>query len=106
MYEAAHGHIDDGLLVCHTCDVRNCVNPAHLFAGTYADNYYDSRRKGRARAAKGSDHGMAKLTDDDVRAIRSARAIGERQIDIARKFGIHFNAVYLICARKRWAHVE
>lgn len=70
MYEIVNGEIPDGLLVCHTCDNRKCVNPSHLYAGTAADNYNDARERGRLNTPQGECHHNAKLSENDVANIR------------------------------------
>ena len=42
---AKHGPIPDGMILCHRCNVRRCVNPDHLTLGTYEDNSADIRAK-------------------------------------------------------------
>ncbi len=46
-YAETHGEIPAGMLLCHRCDVRLCVNPDHMFIGTQIDNMQDMSKKGR-----------------------------------------------------------
>lgn len=87
-YEVNVGPISPGMVICHRCDNPPCINPAHLFQGTHADNFADMFAKGRANKATGVRHGNSKLTDADVAKIRSLAASGATYPDLAAMFGV------------------
>lgn len=100
--------IPDGLCVCHRCDVRECVNPAHLFLGTQEDNMHDMREKKRARTSErvGEKNTRAKLTEAHVKEIRRRHSLGGVTYpELGREYGVSTNTIWEIVSRKRWRHV-
>lgn len=86
--------------VCHRCDNRMCVNPAHLFDGDRKANSGDMVAKGRQ--AKG-DRLARKLTSGDVAAIRELVASGQSQTATAKRYGVGPDHVSRIIRGERWA---
>lgn len=97
-----YGEIPEGMLVCHTCDNRKCVNPKHLFLGTQKDNIADRDRKGRRNKALGERHGNSILTESLVREIRSKAKQGMVQREIAKYIGIDYRLINQIILRRTW----
>lgn len=92
-----------GLCACHRCDVRACVNPAHLFVGTQVENTRDRDRKKRHWAMAGEEHGMAKLSLQQVTEVDRLLRIRMPHREIAARFGVHYRTVAKISSGERWS---
>lgn len=112
------GEIPDGLCVIHRCDNRRCVNPYHLSLGTIADNVRDCVTKNRHAYGdrngnrlhpelvnRGESHGMAKLTEIQVKRIRKLYSSGKTQLQIASMFEIKRTHVQQITSRRTWRYI-
>lgn len=89
--------------VCHRCDNPKCVNPEHLFLGSALDNMRDKTRKGRGNVPLGVQHGMAKLTEEAIKDIRTSKL---RASELAKIYGVHPQHIRLVRRKVRvWKHV-
>jgi hypothetical protein len=95
-YEETYGPIPEGMQVCHKCDVRNCINPEHLFLGTAKDNMQDCKDKGRTRGGR-----YGALSESDRELILYHHANGKTQLGIAYLVGVSQSAVSKVIREER-----
>lgn len=93
-----------GEVVRHRCDNTSCVNPAHLLAGTQADNMSDMHQ--RRRHAFGSSHKAAILNEAMVAEIKKRLGQGETQASVGRAFNLNCRHVGKIARAELWGHVQ
>lgn len=107
--------IPEDKMVCHHCDNPRCVNPGHLYEGTGLDNERDKRERGRhsrqgippEKLRRGEANNKAKITEANVRFIRSREWIGTfTQSELARELGVTPTIVSRVLSNKIWRHVD
>jgi predicted DNA-binding protein (UPF0251 family) len=104
-YKMYNGDIPEGHDIRHTCDVRLCVNPAHLLTGTRKENVADMDARGRRNNAnhlKGEKHPRAKLTQDEVNAIRILKGFGFLNRELGDMYGVSKDIVARIIRYQNW----
>lgn len=99
-YEFFNGEIPENMMVCHKCDNRSCVNPAHLFLGTHQDNMSDMTKK--KRQAHNESHGASKLTEQQVIDIYLS---DKTQLELANEYGVTRRSINYIKNGKNWRHL-
>lgn len=99
-YICFKGPIPTGMMVCHSCDNRRCINPDHLFLGTGKDNAADAVKKGRMpqiyRERRGEKNPFCKLDDIGIARVRTALLANETGKAIAAREGISESLVSAI----------
>ena len=101
-YEFLVGEIPNNLLVLHHCDNARCVNPHHLYAGTYKENAIDRATRKPNSYAVGENAARAKLTEEQVKSIRQ----DDRSCyALAKQYGVSPGLISMVKNRKVWKHL-
>jgi hypothetical protein len=99
-YELTHGEVPDGKQVCHTCDVRHCCSPKHLYICSPKENTRDMMER------TGHNRPHARFTDDEVREFRRRYAAGESLTTIAVSADHDVSAMRKLLRGLHYRHVE
>src|SRR5258706_16175052 len=94
-WSAQHGEIPKENYVCHRCDNPDCIAIEHLFLGTPGENYANMRDKGRSRY-------NAKLSREEVAAIRRRIGAGETAVAGARDYQVNYDQIIAINHGHAW----
>ena len=101
----AHGEKPfEGAEVAHGCGNPLCCNPKHLRWATSTENKMDRHQHGTVPL--GESVGTAKLSEDDVRAIRELHASGMSMPKISKRFPVTAAAILKVVHRRTWKHVD
>lgn len=101
-YAVRKGPIPVNGRVMHSCDTPLCCNPKHLVLGTQKDNVADMMAKGRDHKASGEEHGMRKLTKEQVLEIFADK---RPQKQIAAAYGVGLTCINNIKTGFTWSQV-
>ena len=89
----------------HKCDVKLCINPAHLYWGTRKDNGRDASERGKTggKPMPGEQNGRARLSAEDVGEILSSDESGA---ELGRRYGVSRTHISHIRSGKSWGHLH
>ena len=118
-YYLEYGAIPKGKIICHQCDSPPCINPKHLFAGTYKQNTHDALGKKRMATGcrngaytkpesrrSGSTNGRSILSEEDVLDIRLTFATTRISMkELSRQYKVSDTVIGKIITRRLWNHV-
>ena len=101
------GPCPERMEVRHLCGrgAEGCVTASHLRYGTRQENALDAERHRPGYHPKGEQAGRAKLTEEQVRYIRSFAPRKGLDRVLAREMGVHRNTIGSILARRAWKHI-
>lgn len=90
----------------HSCDNPACINPEHLRWGTPKENMQDKVNRNRCNMPKGEANHKAKLTQEDVRYIRTITISPVNKHKLAKQFDVSPEAIRAIWLNKTWSWLK
>ena len=104
--ETFHGSCPPGMVCRHMNDNKIDNRSDNLVWGTLSENQVDSMRNGTNNPSRGEKHHASKLTENDVREIRTTYATGNvYQGQLAELYGISKRQIGRIVRMQDWKHV-
>lgn len=103
-YWLAKGPFELKLCVCHTCDVRNCIEPSHLFIGTRKDNNADGRKKGRMHPVPHhyGEKNPASIGRELAAEIKRQLDAGVTHRELTKAYGVSKTPIKALAAGRHW----
>jgi hypothetical protein len=100
-FELFNGEIKEKC-ICHTCDNRGCVNPKHLWQGSYKDNINDAVIKGRMRQGLK----VGKFTGEQIKQIRQKYKPRKNSLGkVAKEYGVSRACIYFIVTKQHYKYI-
>lgn len=103
-YKYHNGNLQNGMVICHSCDNPSCVNPQHLWQGTHQDNENDKDAKNRRKGAHiGTGNHCVVLTEKEVIEIWNSN---DTKADLGRAYGVSESTIRKIHWGQTWKHLN
>lgn len=102
-YTLFTGNIPEGMLVCHACDNKLCVNPNHLYVGTHTNNNQDTYKRNRMPPKQGHNaRNVAKLSLEEALKIKYSDIPSK---ELEGLFKINQSQISRIRSGKTWKNI-
>lgn len=95
------GPIQEGKMIRHTCDIRHCVNPAHLIEGDSVDNVRDMIE----RNPNGCHRAFLPETVKEIRRAYKTEPYPSTS-ELAARYGVSGSAMSNLIAKRTYVYIS